>query len=124
MSVASIKDRLKNKGREPDTPAKPPKHLRKPTREWWAKVAAEYEFEPHHFRLLTLAAESWDRCEQARKLLRTKGITYDDRFGQPCSRPEISIERDSRIAFARLVRELNLDAEPPSETPRRPKLRY
>jgi hypothetical protein len=65
-------------------------------------------------RLLQLACEAWDRAEQARELLLQHGLTFVDRFGQPHARPEIAIERDSRIAFARLLRELNLDIEPPA----------
>ena len=42
------------------------------------------------------------------------GTTFIDRFGQPRARPEIAIERDSTIAFARLTRELDLDAGSPS----------
>ncbi len=70
-----------------------------------------YELEPHHIRLLTLAAESWDRCEQSREILADEGLTFEDRFGQPKSRPEVAVERDSRLAFARLIRELALDGE-------------
>jgi hypothetical protein len=83
----------------------------------------DFELEPHHVKLLTLAAESWDRCQQARQVLARKGLTYLDRFKQPSARPEVGIERDSRTAFARLLRELDLDTEPPPGTPRPPGLR-
>ena len=43
---------------------KAPEHLREDTAKWWEQVATDYELEPHHLRLLTLAAESWDRCQQ------------------------------------------------------------
>lgn len=99
-----------------------PMHLQKKTRQWWRQVMADYELEPHHVRLLTLAAEAWDRCQQAREILDREGLTYDDRFGCPRSRPEVAIERDSRIAFARMVRELALDLEPPAEPDRPPRL--
>jgi len=94
----------------------PPKHLRAPTRRWWSEVVGEYELEPHHLRLLTLAAEAWDRGEEARKVLAKEGLIYTDRFGQPKARPEVAIERDSRIAFARMLRELALDVAPPEES--------
>ena len=97
---------------------KAPKHLRLPTRKWWQSVVTAYKLELHHTRLLTLAAEAWDRGEQAREAL-TNGVTYQDRFGQPKSRPEVAIERDSRLGFARLLRELSLDDEPePARIPR------
>lgn len=102
---------------------KAPDHLAPSTGRWWLSVAGDYELEPHHLRLLTLAAESWDRCQQAREALDRLGIVYLDRFGAPRSRPEIAVERDSRLAFARLLRELDLDVEPPPERGRPPALR-
>lgn len=90
-----------------------PKHLARDTAAWWRATVAEYEdMEDHHVRLLTLCAEAWDRAEQARVLLAEHGITFVDRYGQPRARPEVNIERDARIAFARLLRELDLDGEP------------
>ena len=71
-------------------------------------------------RLLTLASEAWDRGQQARKLLATHGLVYVDRFGAPRARPEVAIERDSRLAFARLLRELDLDIDPPTNVIVRP----
>jgi P27 family predicted phage terminase small subunit len=96
--------------------AKPPAHLRAATSKWWTDVLAEYSLESHHIRLLTKACESWDRSEQAREGILRHGLTFEDRFGSPHARPEIAIERDSRIAFARLVRELGLDVAPPSDS--------
>lgn len=96
-----------------------PDHLQPTTQKWWVQVQEEWTLDEHHARLLTLAAEAWDRCEQARTILKEQGLTYLDRFNQPCSRPEVAIERDSRIAFARLLRELDLDgtATPSSRPP-------
>ncbi len=102
---------------------KSPKHLRPGTRKWVRQVSEEFVLEEHHLRLLVLAGEAWDRCEQAREILGLESLTYLDRFGQPRARPEVSIERDSRIAFARLLRELDLDVEPP-KAPGRPPGRY
>jgi P27 family predicted phage terminase small subunit len=98
------------------TAAKPPKHLRAATSQWFAQIIADYELESHHIRLLTKACESWDRSEQAREGLVKHGLTFEDRFGSPHARPEIAIERDSRLAFARLLRELGLDIAPPSDS--------
>ena len=41
------------------------------------------------------------------------GLTFDGFHGEPKARPEVAIERDSRLSFARLLRELGLDIEPP-----------
>ena len=97
-----------------DRKPKAPKHLAATTRRWWEQVATDYILESHHIRLLTLAGETWDRGVQARLALKG-GLTYTDRFGCPRARPEIAVERDSRIGFARLVRELGLDVENPDD---------
>lgn len=100
----------------------PPNHLRADTAAWWKAVAADYALEAHHIRILTLAAESWDRGVEAREAIARHGTVYVDRFDQPRARPEVAIERDSRIAFARLVRELALDVDPPDEDGRPPRV--
>ena len=101
---------------------KPPAHLSESTREWYLHVIGEYELEEHHLRLLTLAGEAWDRCQQAREVIDKEGLTYLDRFEAPRTRPEIGVERDSRLAFVRIVRELDLDIEAPKEASRPPQL--
>jgi P27 family predicted phage terminase small subunit len=93
-----------------------PRHLRAETKAWWREVVSGFELESHHLHLLRLAAEAWDRGQEAREILAKEGLTYEDRFGQPRSRPEVAIERDARISFARLLRELALDVDPPKET--------
>jgi phage terminase small subunit len=96
------------------------KHLRPATRRWVRETAGEYVLEPHHERLLVLAGEAWDRCEQARETLAQEGLVAYDRFGQSRSHPCIAVERDSRIAFARLLRDLGLDDEGPAQLGRPP----
>jgi phage terminase small subunit len=114
----------------PDLPAKYPRrrrqrvprapdHLRKETAEWWRLVVHNYFLEPHHLRLLTLAAEAWDRLTEARERIAADGPYLPDRFGILHSHPAVSVERDCRIAFARLLRELDLDSEP-GPSPSRP----
>ena len=92
-----------------------PAYLQQKTCTWFSEVLKDYELEPHHVRLLTLAAEAWDRCQEARKILGREGLTFTDRFSAPRVRPEVAVERDSRLAFARLLRELALDVEEPDE---------
>jgi len=105
-----------------DKKTKPPAHLRAETRKWFESVLSEYELEDHHLKLLRLACESWDRCQQARTAISKYGLTYQDRFGAPRLRPEIGVERDSRLAFARMLRELALDVEEPGESTSPPKI--
>jgi P27 family predicted phage terminase small subunit len=101
---------------------KAPKHLRPATRRWYEQVCEEYEFESHHLRLLQLAGESWDRCQEARQKVTEEGLSYTDDKGIRRAHPCTAIERDSRLAFARIVRELNLSEEPADSRPR--PLRY
>jgi P27 family predicted phage terminase small subunit len=97
---------------------KAPDHLRPDTGNWWSSVHEDYDLEEHHTRLLTLAAESYDRCQQAREAIEAHGLLVATGGGSWKANPAVAIERDARTAFARLVRELDLDVEPPSE--RRP----
>lgn len=102
------------------TDPKAPRHLQAATRRWWRSVVEDYQLEEHHVRLLTLAGEAWDRCQEARRALARHGMTYTDRFGAPKARPEVAIERDARTGFARLLRELDLDVDPPAAERSRP----
>ena len=99
-----------------------PDHLQPETGVWWHKVMSEFELEGHHERLLSMACQAWDRAELARQVLQSDGLTFRDRFDQPKARPEVGIERDSVIAFARLIRELDLDIGQPAERSRPPAL--
>ena len=67
-----------------------------------------------------MAGEAWDRGTAARELLDREGVTFLDRFKRPKMRPEILIERDMKSLFAKLVRELDLDLEPPKVASRPP----
>ena len=84
---------------------------------------AEWDLEEHHIRLLTLACEAWDRCEQARQVIDEKGLTTATREGGEKLHPAVRVESDSRLAFARLVRELDLDLDQAAESKRPPMLR-
>jgi phage terminase small subunit len=94
-----------------------PLHLSKKTREWWQRIVESYDFEDFELRLLTAAGEAWDRKEAARQAIEKQGLTYLDRFQQPATRPEVAIERDSRLAFFRCMRQLALSEEPPEDRP-------
>ena len=101
---------------KPNLGDKPPKHLRPATQRWFSEVLEAFELDIHHMQLLTKACEAHDRCETARELIAKHGLTFEDRWGNPKARPECNIERDSRRAFASLIREIGLDVSPPTET--------
>jgi len=103
-----------------DTPA-PPDHLSDSASTWWQQVVAEYDLGPHHLRLLQAACEAWDRMQQARQALADHGaLTFTDERGVIRAHPAEAMERNARIAFARLVRELDLDTGAPPESARPP----
>lgn len=85
-----------------------PAHLAPATRKWFATVTSDYELEEHHVRLLTAACESWDRAVQAREAISKYGLTYESPQG-PKARPEVRIERESKLLFEKLTRALGLD---------------
>jgi phage terminase small subunit len=100
-----------------------PEHIRPATREWFDSVTADFALEQHHLRLLTLACEAWDRGTQAREELAETGLTFIGPNGVPHAHPSVAIERDSRLAFARILRELDLDSAVPTAPSRPPALR-
>ena len=98
-----------------------PSHLSVDAKGWWDSVVRDFDLEPHHLRLLQSAAEAWDRMQQGRQALADHGsLTFVSANGDPKTHPAVAIERDARVAFARLVRELDLDASGPAESRRPP----
>jgi P27 family predicted phage terminase small subunit len=93
----------------------PPAYLSRESARWFREVTASFELEPHHVKLLTLACEAFDRCTEARERIVREGAYILDRYGVPRAHPAIAVERDSRLAFARLVRELALDVSEPGD---------
>ena len=95
----------------------PPAHLSEAMQTWWRQVMHDYALEPHHLRLLEAACDAWDRMVEARETLREEGLTVETKQGGTKRHPCADIERDARLAFARLLRELDLDADAPPERP-------
>jgi len=96
----------------PDTGPEPPAHLSAPARDFWRWATHEFVLEPNHLILLAKALEAFDRAEHARKVIARDGMFIADRYGQPRPHPAVQIERDSRDALARLLRQLDLAGEP------------
>lgn len=92
-----------------------PSFLRRKTADWFRLVTQTFDLEPHHVKLLTMACSAWDDYEKAQEILRTKGFTFETSHGQPRARPEVAISRDSRISFARIIREIGFDLCDPDD---------
>jgi hypothetical protein len=80
-------------------------------------VLKEYEFnDTHDFRRLDLAAHCLDRIAECHKVIEAEGVFIKDRFEQLRENPAIKVEKDQKVIFCRIVRELNLDIQPPKES--------
>jgi P27 family predicted phage terminase small subunit len=100
-------------------PPPPPSHLSAVTQAWWVEVTSEFVLKSHHCRVLECACDAWDRMVQARTILAAEGLSISTADDGLKLHPAFVAERDSRLAFLRVVRELDLDSEPkPSD--RRP----
>lgn len=84
--------------------------LKPPTRTWVRRVLKRWKLEDHHERILLLAGQAWDRCQEARERLDDEGLTVGT-ANSVKTHPCVAIERDSRLQVARLIRELQLDGE-------------
>lgn len=93
-------------------PADPPADLSPRMQEWWRTVTIEHTLESHHLLLLESACRAWDLGETARLELAKEGLVYLNREGEPRPRPEAAVLRNSRAAFGKLVRLLDLDPPP------------
>ena len=99
---------------EDDLPSAPA-HLSARASALWRQIVGDYMLAGHQLELLRRACEASDRADQAREQIEAEGLTELDRFGQRKPHPCVAIERDARLAIARLLRELALDVEDPDD---------
>lgn len=104
---------------------KPPTFLGKKGRNFFKKQAEKYHFDDQHgIELLTHAAQVLDRLEDVRKRIDEEGLLVTNRFGELRENPAVKVERDQKILFARLVRELNFDIPEDEEYTRPPRFHH
>lgn len=85
-----------------------PDSLSHHSRALWKQITGDFTLETSEAELLRLALEALDRGEQARLVLADEGIVSTGRYGQRLAHPAVAIERDSRLAAARLFKQLAL----------------
>jgi hypothetical protein len=85
-----------------------PLHLSDRCRDLWRHITTDFELECTEMELLRLALEAVDRAEEARLILADEGIVSIGRYGQRLAHPAVAIERDARLAAARLIKQLAL----------------
>jgi len=95
---------------------KVPEHLKEEGSLFWDGVLSDYDLEEkHHLKLLEKSCECLDGIAQDQRHQRKHGCYIKDRFGQWKENPSRQSERNLKVLFARLMRELGLDLEPPKE---------
>lgn len=102
----------------PPATAPPPKHLARSV-DLWRSTVDEFELESHQLELLRRCCEASDTADAAGEVVRAEGVTVLDRFGAARAHPAVAVERDARLAVARLLRELRLGEEPADSRPPR-----
>lgn len=80
-------------------------------------ILREFEIsECQDFRRLDLAAQCLDRIETCRKEIEADCEFILDRFGIKKEHPALKVERDQKVIFCRIIREMSLDIEQPKES--------
>ena len=72
--------------------------------------------ESHDFARLDLLAHTRDEIQECHKIIKSEGMFIEDRFGQKKEHPALKTERDLKVVFCRILRELNLDIETAKES--------
>ncbi len=91
-------------------------------RRLWKGVLSDYDLAPAELEILRAACEASDRAADAGVLIEGEGMIVAGRFGSR-AHPAVAIERDSRLAMLRALRELGLDPEGAEKAGRPPLLR-
>jgi phage terminase small subunit len=96
-------------------PPEPASHLSVEMRKFWAEVVGEYELEAEALLTLQVAAEAWDRAQQARELVTKEGLVLANR-----RHPALETERQCHATFLKAIRALGLDIVAPGPIGRPP----
>jgi hypothetical protein len=85
-----------------------PKGLTARSRGIWRGVNRDFDLLDHEQAILEQSLRALDRSEEARAAVDRDGAVVQGRYG-PKVHPAAALERDSRTAFLRGLRELGLD---------------
>ncbi|MDI6798095.1 MAG: hypothetical protein QMD09_14195 [Desulfatibacillaceae bacterium] len=94
-------------------------HLSEYSRRWAEGVLTDYEIEDAQRPLVVLAAQTLDKIAEAERIINEDGAFFTDKAGKPRKHPALDCQRNDKIAFARLCRELALSDEPTEARPPR-----
>lgn len=103
---------------------RPPAHLSREAKSWFRAIAEEMRFDnAAEWQLLADAAGCLERIDQSRVEIQKHGLLVPTGQGSWKPNPAVNIERDNRILFARLCRELRLVEPSEDESNRIPRNR-
>jgi len=90
----------------------PPEDLSTAAKSFWQRLVAEYRIvDTAGLMLLEQALRSFDRAEEARKLIDVQGAVLSN-GKSPKQHPACQIERDSRAAMVKTLGALGIDGAP------------
>ncbi len=99
----------------PDAPG----HLSARASGLWRSIVERYELEDEELATLTLALESLDVADTARRRLKRDGQYVEDRFEQLKPHPAVQVHRDALASWARLTALLGIPSDPTEDRPDR-----
>lgn len=101
--------------------SKCPSDLSPAAKDWWRRLCDEFDLNDEGAAfLLESALRSFDRMNQAAKLVEEHGVCTLDRYKQVRANPAVAAERDARAAMLSAFKALNLDVVPTRDGPGRP----
>jgi phage terminase small subunit len=102
---------------------KEPKGLGTAGRRYWKQSMVEVDFEEvHDLERLLMAAKCLDDLSEAESRVKADGMFMTNRYGNVVEHPAVKTIRDTRLLFVKIVRELGLDLDPPTDS--RPPRQY
>jgi phage terminase small subunit len=110
--VEQVAKKKRVTNRKQARPKGTPEHLSGLAAAKWDEIRIEWQIEDKAgLMLLTKAFEAFDRAERCRQQISEQGETIIDRFEQMKPHPLLACERDSRAAFASLIRQLGIEPD-------------
>ena len=105
------------------TTRRPPAHLGEAGSRWFRETVKQFDFtsEPE-WELVAQAAQTLDRLADCREQLARDGLTVATGQGGRKPHPALNAERDNKVLFARLCRELRLFEPVADDTGRAPRI--
>jgi len=95
--------------------------LSREAKKWRKQLENEYDLSDSGAQIiLTALLEAWDAMRAAQQVVKTEGLTVQDRFGQCKAHPLCTVIRDCRAQVLAGLKQLNLDIEPLQAGPGRP----